>query len=1507
MIDARSLLEAVRRSFPDWQSFADPRFENNEITYKKRNAAKAHQLLGRDEMARLLNDKDYQGIIGALEAIGQGTNLLYVQTPATGDLGILYQPSLDKEAFCTAVFELLHGKGAVEERLQAYSDYVAARGLPNKWTFATYFLFMLYPETEFFVKPGVTGRFLQWVGEQPLDSKPSGAEYRRVKAVMRSVMDAMAPHGPRDMVDIQALLWTWDATVVKPLVSRDRRSEFERLFQQFAPEYFETDAGRVHASLYGSGRDTARTNWNLVTEAVDRGQDSTDLVLLKLLPYADSPANRSKGAWIHCAPCVTGDIRGWFEGAGWAKAEDWPEAAKTIYALVRRCVDEPGELAAACADFARSRFSKGFQSGMISPILNALAPKHFSIVNSKSRKVLNHFAGLNVAQSIADYPEANSCLRRLAEELDDLLKTAPAGLSAQDTLDAFCHWLVAVQRYPFRDARCWKIAPGENASDWHACRDGGYISIGWDDLGDVSGLSRAQFSARVSELLATHPEWTKARLEQVWKFSRMREGDTVVANRGTSAILGVGTVTGPYYFVVGERHGHRLPVSWDDTRERKVSEDGWRRTLIELDRAKLDQLLAIPAPPASSVPFPKESFDLLSQLHDQPTRAFYEANKARFKALVEEPLQTLLLRTAAALHPDLRGGLETKSGIFSRIPKNDYGRGGAWDHYWGALFPVGKRRVESAQLYVLLEPEGLRFGFGIGQYGGTEHERFVANWHKYQAPLARIFEDQLSDGRLQFGDTSAWGTKEEPSKADWLADPAKYAIEVGIRLNPGDVSSRSLDDLVTDVASIFAMLHRLVIVATSADPLAEMREVEDEAEEPEKPSVYPIERMAEETFIVVEELVRWVSAIDRKRHLVLYGPPGTGKTFVAQKLADHLVGGTDGFKELVQFHPSYSYEDFMQGIRPKTTVDGGLSYALQDGLFKGFCERARARTGPCVLVVDEINRANLSRVFGELMFLLEYREQRIPLGYGGSFAIPENVRIIGTMNTADRSIAVVDHALRRRFAFVRLSPNYEVLRRYHEGTGYQTAGLISVLKELNDSIADPDYQVGILLDWRPLRPPRGHLADGDRALPGGVLLRAQGAAAALPLGQNQGEGRTVSPARRIIELREYETSIVPQATLPEAMARRLWEDHGARITIERPTFGAAGEWRVTPSGWAGWIPLSTDLAVQIAPRVPLANMFGMLEYAYRLKTFHILKGLVSMASLHEVFETLVRVLAVRVLDRARRGLYRSYVEERDAIPYLRGRLDVSAVLARPERVNLPCEYDENTADLADNQILAWTLYLILLRGVCSDRSLPVVRKAYRSVRDAVTLRAFPSAACLSRVYNRLNADYSPLHALCRFFLDAIGPSHDLGANAMVPFLVDMAHLFELFVAEWLREHLPAGYRLEVQENVLLTEPGGLSFQIDLVLYEREAGACLAVLDTKYKIAEDPSAEDVAQVVAYAAAKGAARALLVYPRRHERAFAAQVGGIRVAAVGYAVGDDLEAAGRAFLADVESALE
>jgi hypothetical protein len=189
----------------------------------------------------------------------------------------------------------------------------------------------------------------------------------------------------------------------------------------------------------------------------------------------------------------------------------------------------------------------------------------------------------------------------------------------------------------------------------------------------------------------------------------------------------------------------------------------------------------------------------------------------------------------------------------------------------------------------------------------------------------------------------------------------------------------------------------------------------------------------------VDEMLR--SLRDESPQIVLAGPPGTGKSYVARHLAAELLGVPgrvdDERIRVVQFHPTYGYEEFVEGLRPVQQVDGpatiggGVAFAYKDGPIVELAEKIRQDGDPRVLVIDEINRANIARVFGELMFLLEYRDQGIDLMSHRRFALPSELFIIATMNTADKSTRVMDVALRRRFDFFTILPERRILERHY--------------------------------------------------------------------------------------------------------------------------------------------------------------------------------------------------------------------------------------------------------------------------------------------------------------------------------------------------------------------------------------------------------------------------------------------------------------------------------------------
>ena len=215
--------------------------------------------------------------------------------------------------------------------------------------------------------------------------------------------------------------------------------------------------------------------------------------------------------------------------------------------------------------------------------------------------------------------------------------------------------------------------------------------------------------------------------------------------------------------------------------------------------------------------------------------------------------------------------------------------------------------------------------------------------------------------------------------------------------------------------------------------------------------------LAEELLVDIGFLEDIVALLEDKGQVILYGPPGTGKTYLARELAQELAPD-ESCRALVQFHPSTSYEDFFEGYRPAGTGDdGNVRFELTPGPLARMAEQASESSEQHVMIIDEINRGNLPRVLGELLFLLEYRDEEVETLYrtGERFSLPENLWFIGTMNTADRSIALVDAALRRRFHFVPFFPDQEpmagLLDRWLEREG-EPGWVGDLVDEVNDEL-----------------------------------------------------------------------------------------------------------------------------------------------------------------------------------------------------------------------------------------------------------------------------------------------------------------------------------------------------------------------------------------------------------------------------------------------------------------------
>jgi 5-methylcytosine-specific restriction enzyme subunit McrC len=381
-----------------------------------------------------------------------------------------------------------------------------------------------------------------------------------------------------------------------------------------------------------------------------------------------------------------------------------------------------------------------------------------------------------------------------------------------------------------------------------------------------------------------------------------------------------------------------------------------------------------------------------------------------------------------------------------------------------------------------------------------------------------------------------------------------------------------------------------------------------------------------------------------------------------------------------------------------------------------------------------------------------------------------------------------------------------------------------------------------------------------------------------------------------IELREHETASFAPHELDDAQAEALQRLYGGReawLEIDPPSPKSGGRWSLRAAGVVGVLPLRGGGGVRISPKVPLHNLFRMLELAYS-SDIHYLIGTVPIETLDDLFDRLVMRLAELTNRRVRRGLAKEYQERSDVLPYVRGRLDLRRLLRSPDGSLVDCHFDEHTVDVHDNQVVAWTLLRAARSPSLRPSTRAEVRRTLRAMGPNVTPNPVPAAAVVRRHYDRLRHDYRPMHVLCRLLLDHAGPTHRVGDHEMTPFVVRMPKLFESFVASDLAGRLPQDLTLRTQETIVVDADFRLRFDVDIVIADRTSGRVVMVLDTKYKNHPTPSTDDVSQVVTYAVASRTRLAILIYPTRH-RSVEACIGDVRVRRLSFDLEGDLEAAG------------
>ena len=579
----------------------------------------------------------------------------------------------------------------------------------------------------------------------------------------------------------------------------------------------------------------------------------------------------------------------------------------------------------------------------------------------------------------------------------------------------------------------WLIRAGRTGDRYDYNIEHGLACLGWDDVPDLRGFSSRQ---ELRDALHLHfPDSREGTISsytsQLWRMrTDVRLGDLVVMPRKGAPQIALGAVTREYWHDSAADMGwgrHVVSVDWKRTdvprtalKQDLVGSLSAQMTICSITRNdaswRIQQLMEMGQDPGARGEGGDEIPDvavLVEQFHAEtgyPTEAHKEQKRLR-----EEWAEKLAPGNIASLsRSDLRAytnhavnyargeyvkHVEGEAQFIKNLDDDEYRRllDNIRDICWGddGLSVRIDRVVRYSGSY-RKEP-------GTEGFSGTD----------VGATLAICLPDRFIPISSQRG--KKWG---RTAMLRRLGLPNPQRSTFGLELV--DANDRLHEHLAphfnSDTQAMGVFLHWLAELDDADD---------DDTAESDAKYEPDLLNLAKELLVDVEFLRDIVSLLEDKGQVILYGPPGTGKTYLARELAKELAPD-ESCRALVQFHPSTSYEDFFEGYRPAGTGnDGGIRYELTPGPLRRMADQAFKTPGRHVMIIDEINRGNLPRVLGELLFLLEYRNENVHPLYRPDerFSLPDNLWFIGTMNTADRSIALVDAALRRRFHFIPFFPD----------------------------------------------------------------------------------------------------------------------------------------------------------------------------------------------------------------------------------------------------------------------------------------------------------------------------------------------------------------------------------------------------------------------------------------------------------------------------------------------------
>jgi 5-methylcytosine-specific restriction protein B len=580
------------------------------------------------------------------------------------------------------------------------------------------------------------------------------------------------------------------------------------------------------------------------------------------------------------------------------------------------------------------------------------------------------------------------------------------------------------------DVSYWKIAPGQNGFLWDQCREDACILIGWSGVGNLLNYpdktALAQANAKCNH--------KKASTDIQWRFAHeIRVGDIVVANKGNHEVVGVGVVTSDYLPPGVPKN----PNSHGEYSHARLVD--WR----------VMQTAILPSAFFGQIP---QTVQRVYNHRWETIRTSYLAQYPGDTAL-ENALNTLETRAVAPAKPLFIQSMLLPNNIITLLQiaeRTDNillygppGTGKTWlvahfatyfllsrnvspakaDEYWQAVTAKDEQIVRALQAEARI---------GTARYWSIYEDKTAFGW---------TWDSLAQTGEGFYDDHGIASSPQPPQEGDFV-----FGYRPGVRQYIALARvTQGLHTREKDGQAVKSIRLGHIVPLAQPVPLALIQ-----ADSRIKPPSQLASGMHMPVFaLTLDEAATLTKVVETANPTGL--PDGFGESF----------------SEFVTFHQSFAYEEFVEGIRPETQSDGSVAYRVRPGVFRRLCERAKQQPKKqFLLIIDEINRANIAKVLGELITLIEddkrlgqANEVQVTLPYSGErFGVPSNLILLGTMNTADRSIALLDLALRRRFTFIEMPPDPSLLSA--EAAGVNLQALLTRLNKRVGALLDPDHRIG---------------------------------------------------------------------------------------------------------------------------------------------------------------------------------------------------------------------------------------------------------------------------------------------------------------------------------------------------------------------------------------------------------------------------------------------------------------